>query len=165
MTEEKLSVWSGEEGLSALEGMGRLGLSDIEISEIIGIKRSQYKKLKEKEPKITEAVERGRAGADFRVVNSLFKKATGYTQKYVKPYKLKVIEYDTDSNRKASEREVIEFCEESEYIPPDLKAIIFWLSSRMPELWSEGKGISNDEGDACGVILMPEVIEERKDEE
>ena len=53
-----------------------------------------------------------------------------------KAFKVKNIEYD-ENGKKISEKEELQTAEERHYIEPDIKAIIFWLKNRKPEIWKE----------------------------
>ena len=67
------------------------------------------------------------------MVNALHRRALGYTVKVRKAFKLKkpVIE----DGKKIAEEEVLETTEEDVHVPADTKAVIFWLTNRIPELW------------------------------
>ena len=67
----------------------------------------------------------------------------------------KKIEYN-DAGRKIKEEEHLETGEDEVYIPPDTKAIIFWLTNRMRE---DGKSdrtpvMEQDETEESGVIVL-----------
>lgn len=71
-----------------------------------------------------------------------------------KPVKLKKTYYD-ETGRKEREEEVIEYAEETKYIEPDIKAIMFWLKNRKPDEWKE-KVIEKDgeNEDGTGVVVL-----------
>ena len=71
-----------------------------------------------------------------RVQNALYKAAIGYKVKLKKPVKVK-----EETNRPGEGKQVVErmvTVEEEKYVEPKITAQMFWLKSRMPELWGNG---------------------------
>lgn len=67
--------------------------------------------------------------------NALFKSATGYTVKVMKPMKLKEEKQKVGEGRIVTER--VEYVEEEVYIPPQTAAQVFWLKNRRPDKWRD----------------------------
>lgn len=93
-----------------------VGASDAEIARIVGVSLSTLSQWKTMYPEFAMAWEDGRVQADAKVAGALFKRACGYKEEKWK---------DTKDGR---------LCEEVLY-PPDVKACVFWLTNRQPELW------------------------------
>ena len=82
-----------------------------------------------------------RNGTDYekknlRVENALYRAAIGYKVKLKKPVKVK-----EETNRPGEGKQVVERMatgEEEKYVEPKITAQMFWLKSRMPELWGNG---------------------------
>jgi hypothetical protein len=83
-------------------------------------------------PEFSDAVRQGREVADEAVVSALFARATGMEQKMTKV-----------------------FCHRGQpvtanyiaYLPPDVRACIFWLRNRRPEEWRENRLLVEEEDD------------------
>ncbi len=71
---------------------------------------------------------------DKQVENALFKKCVGYQEVTKKPIKLKRILY-SESGKKVSEEEFVEYADEVKHIEPNVSAIAMYLKSRMPARW------------------------------
>ncbi len=73
---------------------------------------------------------------NIRVQNALYRAALGYKVKLKKPVKVK-----EETNRPGEGKQVVERMatgEEEKYVEPKITAQMFWLKSRMPELWGNG---------------------------
>ena len=67
--------------------------------------------------------------------------------------------------KKISEKEELQTAEERHYIEPDIKAIIFWLKNRKPEIWKEKIEENSVDEEGSGVlILTPSQVEEIRKE-
>ncbi len=83
-------------------------------------------------PGFSDAVRQGREVADASVISALFSRATGMEQKMTKV-----------------------FCHRGQavtanyiaYLPPDVRACIFWLRNRRPEQWRENRPLVAEEDD------------------
>lgn len=117
-----------------------MGNSEEEISKQLGVSYSTFREYKKKHPELQAALSEGADDANGAVVNALHRRALGYTVKVRKVFKIKkpVIE----DGRKIAEEEVLETGEEDVHVPADTKAIIFWLTNRIPELWKSSPDAS-----------------------
>ena len=95
----------------------------------------------------------------------------GYEVRKKKAFKLKRIEYD-ETGKKKTENEVLEYADETDYVEPDIKAIMFWLRNRMPDDWKDKiPSNNNDDDEGTGAIILTQTqakqLKEaiRKDEE
>jgi len=102
------------------------------------------------------------ASPDALVEEALFKACVGYSADVVKNYKVKKVEYDSQTGKKISEHEEIVQARDSVHIPPSIMAQRFYLTSRMPEKWG-GKALPDEVDEEAGVIVLPEISEEGED--
>ena len=130
MANGKYQQWLEPEGLTLLEGWARDGLTDEQIAGNIGINTSTLHDWKNKFPKISESLKKGKEVVDIQVENALLKRALGYT------YKETTRECDEDGELKVTKvvtKEVV----------PDTTAQIFWLKNRRPDLWRDKQNIEH----------------------
>lgn len=137
MAKAKYLEWIGEQGLERLREMAPR-LTDAEMAKEMHISPSTYYEWLKKYPEMSEAVTRARTGADARANNesverSLLETALGGVRVLKKPMKLKTTSFDSRGRRVESERLV--YADEEIYVPPNVKAQIFWLTNREPERW------------------------------
>lgn len=126
--------------LEFVKAAARMGNSEEEISKQLGVSYSTFREYKKKHPELQAALSEGADDANGAVVNALHRRALGYTVKVRKVFKIKkpVIE----DGRKIAEEEVLETGEEDVHVPADTKAIVFWLTNRIPELWKSSPDAS-----------------------
>lgn len=137
MAKAKYLEWIGEQGLKRLREMAPR-LTDAEMAKEMHISPSTYYEWLKKYPEMSEAVTRARTGADARANNesverSLLETALGGVRVLKKPMKLKTTSFDSRGRRVESEKLV--YADEEIYVPPNVKAQIFWLTNREPERW------------------------------
>lgn len=87
---------------------------------------------------------------DDEIETALFNRAKGiyYDERY----------YETKWDEKAED--FVEVCTKrvTKYIPPDPTSAMFWLTNRRSDRWSyKPRENGNDEENASGVVMMPEV--------
>lgn len=133
----KYKKWVEKENLIILEGWAREGLIDEEIAGKIGITAKTLYVWKNKYSDICEALKRGKEVIDFKVEQSLLKKALGYTTKLAKTFKVKRIDYDPKTGKKIREYEELVIGYDDMHVPPDTTADIFWLKNRKPDKWRD----------------------------
>lgn len=71
----KFEKWTTPRGLILLQGWARDGLTDVAISDKVGISRSTLAEWKKKYPEIEKALSQGKEVADYAVESSLYKRA------------------------------------------------------------------------------------------
>lgn len=71
----KYEKWTAPRGLVLLQGWARDGLTDVAISDKVGISRSTLAEWKKKYPEIEKALSQGKEVADYAVESSLYKRA------------------------------------------------------------------------------------------
>lgn len=135
--------WLTNEGLTALAGFARRGLTNKQIAEdVIGTSQSVLYEWIKRYPEIAEALKKGKINPDVQVENALYLSALGQTVKVKKPMKIKKRILRND--RTVSEEEEIVIVEEEQYIKPDVTAQIFWLKNRLPDRWRNTEKLDAD---------------------
>ena len=138
-----VNEWLTNEGLTALAGFARRGLTNKQIAEdAIGISQGRLYEWIKRYPEIDEALKRGKINPDVQVENALYLSALGQTVKVKKPMKIKKRILRND--RTVSEEEEIVIVEEEQYIKPDVTAQIFWLKNRLPDRWRNTEKLDAD---------------------
>lgn len=141
--------------LALIEGWARDGLTNEQIAKNLGISRTTFQKYAKDENELSEHLKRGKEISDYMVENELFKKATGFTQKEKRLFKIKEVEYENGKRKREKER--IEEKEVDVYYPPELGAQVFWLKNRRPNKWRDKQEVHHeaDENTTGVVILAP----------
>lgn len=122
----KYAKWLQADNLLRLQAWARDGLSDEQIAHNIGITTTTLYDWKKKYPAFSEALARGKEVVDIEVENALLKRAKGYD--YVET----TSELIADKN--AKNKAVMKVTKRvTRHVPPDVKAIVFWLTNRKPE--------------------------------
>lgn len=102
--------------------MSLLGATDQQIADALDVTKSTVELWKLKHPKFSDSIRDGKVFADAKVAESLYKRATGFTQKV----------------KKAFQNEgVVTFYEVEEHYPPDATAALKWLRNRQRGLWCD----------------------------
>lgn len=109
------------------EKLCELGATDLQLGDFFGVSKQTINTWKEKYPAFGAALTEGKAVADNAVVQSLFKRATGYERPAVKLF------YD-------KEQGVVE-APYVERFAPDTTACIFWLKNRRPDEWRDRRDV------------------------
>lgn len=122
----KYAKWLLSDNLLRLQAWARDGLSDEQIAHNIGITTTTLYDWKKKYPAFSEALARGKEVVDIEVENALLKRAKGYA--YIET----TSELIADKN--AKNKAVMKVTKRvTRHVPPDVKAIVFWLTNRKPE--------------------------------
>ena len=130
MANGKYKQWLEPEGLTLLEGWARDGLTDEQIAGNIGINTSTLYDWKNKFPKISEALKRGKEVVDIQVENALLKRALGYEFQETRVEK--------------SDKDGTKIIQTLKHIPADTTAQIFWLKNRRPDKWRDKPEMPGD---------------------
>ena len=130
MANGKYQQWLEPEGLTLLEGWARDGLTDEQIAGNIGINTSTLYDWKNKFPKISEALKKGKEVVDIQVENALLKRALGYEFQETRVEK--------------SDKDGTKIIQTLKHIPADTTAQIFWLKNRRPDKWRDKPEIPGD---------------------
>lgn len=102
--------------------LAALGATDREAAEFFDVAESTLYLWKHTQPEFSEALKVGKETADERVVQSLYRKAVGYTFDSVKYHAYEGVVIETPS---------------VEHVPPSDTAAIFWLKNRRPADWRD----------------------------
>lgn len=137
MAFSKVKKWLTEEGLLQISGWARQGLTDKEIADKIQISRSTLSEWKKKYQIISDTLKENKESADFKVENSLFKRAIGY--------EYKEITKKAKWNPKKNKYEMVTIKEITKQVAPDTTAQIFWLKNRQPKNWREKVVVDNSD--------------------
>ena len=105
-----------------IERYAHAGATDREIAELLDISERTLYRWKHRHPEIGAALALGKAAADARVEQSLYRRATGYSFDAVKFHAVGGVVVETPY---------------VEHVPPDTTAAIFWLKNRKREEWSD----------------------------
>ena len=89
-----------------------------------------------------------------KVEDALYRRACGYKVKLKKTFKLKRVDYDPDTGKKLTEREVLEAGFEEVHVPADIRVGAYYLNNRDPARWSEHPAAEGDTT-LCGVVDYP----------
>lgn len=139
----------------------RRGATEQEIADKLGVSCSSLRRYlscgragDERYKALSDAFDAAREEPDDEVEAALFKRALGYNVTVVKHYKLRRVEYDEATGRKIAEKEELVEVEETEHVPADTRAQIFWLINRRPERWQQSP-TQNTEDVGGGIIEIP----------
>ena len=119
----KYQRWLEPDGLLLLEGWARDGLTDEQLAGKMGINPATLYDWKNKYPKISEALKKGKEVVDIQVENALLKRALGY-------------DYQEQRIEK-SDKDGTKIIQTIRHIPADTTAQIFWLKNRRPDKWRD----------------------------
>lgn len=123
----------GNVNLSKVTQLCRLGATDEELAEFLDIAVSTLNKWKMEYPEFMEAIKKGKIISDAKVVDSLYKRATGY--KY------------NEQRIKSVGGEVCEEITTVKEVPPDPTACFFWLKNRRKQNWRDKQEIQMGNAD------------------
>lgn len=134
MAKGKYEYWLTDEGRTLLEGWAREGMTDEEIIKNIikktgKIHPSTFYDWKKKYPEISESLKKGKEIVDYKVENTLLKRALGYEA----TEKIKELK----ENPETGEKELTVVKEITKHIPPDTLALFYWLKNRRPDKWRD----------------------------
>lgn len=153
----KWDEWRTPDGLLAIEGWSREGLTNEEIADNIGIARQTFQEWKRKYKDISDALKKGRAPLTIKVENALLKRALGYD------YEESVKEMRLD--RKTGKYELVETKRLKKHMPPDVTAQIFWLKNRRSDRWCDRKKEDVDIEAKEGGLIEIQAVQEQFEEE
>lgn len=94
-----------------------IGATDADLAAAFDVSEKTINTWKQKHPPFLQSLKAGKAHADSKVADCLFRRAIGYDHKAVKIF---------NNAGESFEHEYIE------HIPPDTTAQIFWLKNRRP---------------------------------
>ena len=104
-----------------------LGANDKELADYFDVTEATINNWKIDYPSFFESIKDGKERADANVAKSLYKRATGYTQKTQK-----AMQYQ-------GELIIADVIEE---VAPDTTAAIYWTKNRRPKYWRDKQDIA-----------------------
>lgn len=138
-----------KEFVEQAEKICALGATDFDLADFFGVSDRTIYRWSQAHPEFCQALKTGKAEADERVVNSLYRKAVGFEQEEVKifmPAGASKPVYATYTAKHA----------------PDTTAAIFWLKNRQPGEWRDAKQteLSGPNGGAINVRDVDDLSDE-----
>ena len=130
------------------------GLKDKDIAAKLGIGVSTFYEWQNRYPEFREALKEGKKPVDVEVEKALLRRALGYEYEETKR-----IVYQTPDGEKAARIENV-----TKSVPPDVTAIIFWLTNRRRDRWR--RNATPDGSGRRGLIAeLMEKLREAEDSE
>ena len=126
-----------------------LGYTDKQLADFFGVNESTITRWKVKYPEFCMSIKKGKEFADIDVVESLYKRATGFEYNEV--------ELKTDDKTK-SKRVT------KKLVDPDPTSAIFWLKNRQPKLWRDKQTIEQEQQEPTPVTIVVNAVDARKDD-
>lgn len=145
MASKKAEYWLTNDGLILIKGWAKSGLTDKDIAKNMNIAYSTFRVWKDKHLALSAALKESKEIADFKVENSLYKRANGY--EYTETTK------EARLNPNTGKYELIVTKEVVKQVIPDTTAQIFWLKNRQPDKWREKIDKANNSDDDKVVIV------------
>ncbi|HEX4918063.1 MAG TPA: terminase [Limnobacter sp.] len=116
------------EYIEQAEKLARFGMTDAQMAQVFDVAESTFHLWKTQHPKFSEALKRGKDLSDAEVVQSLYRRALGYS-------------HPEDDIRTVSlgdgQGSEIVITPTIKHYPPDTTACIFWLKNRQRDKWRE----------------------------
>lgn len=109
-----------------------LGFTDVQLAEFFGVCEKTINNWKNEHEDFLLSLKEGKEFADIRVVESLFRRATGF--------KYDEITYEPDERGEMDESKRV-----TKTVVPDTGACMAWLKNRQPSQWRD-KRDSDDSG-------------------
>ena len=107
--------------------LARMGATDVWIAEFFDVDVSTVDYWKKNKSDFRSALKKGKWEWDFKAVDSLTRRVTGYEDT-----ETEISERVNLLGQKIKLRKVT-----TKYVPPDVRAIMYWLSNRQKSLWAD----------------------------
>ncbi|MCK8496046.1 helix-turn-helix domain-containing protein [Spirosoma sp. RP8] len=113
------------------------GATDAQLAVHLGVAESTIKEWYKKYPDFSASVKAGKTGADMRVAEGFFKRATGYnynevTFEKVDGQSLLLALPDSELMEDSYKKKIV-----TKHLPPDAGAALNWLKNRQPDDWRD----------------------------
>ncbi len=135
-----------EEYVEQAEKLSKLGLTDKEMAEFFGVTERTFNTWKTKHPEFLQSLKKGKTLADANVVESLYRRACGYSHEAVK-----IMQYEGQP--------VVE--PYIEHYPPDTTACLAWLHNRQRDKWQRNPDPAGGGADLPPTKIVFEVQDAR----
>ena len=122
-----------------------LGLTNKEIAEFLEIDEATLYRWKEKFPKFSEALQKGKEKADVEIIDTLRRRAKGFAYDEV-TYERIVTEEEMTSGKDLTDKTVQPLYRKrvvKKFLPPDPTSMIYWLKNRRPAAWKDNRQIDH----------------------
>lgn len=116
-----------------------MGTLDEDVAQFFGVVVSTIYEWKKAHPEFSEAIKRGKAETDKKVVEKLIDRAMGAKFYQDKEIKLKTVHYE--NGKKVSEDERFEIVRLEGKAPPDTQAIGLFLHHRRSDLFKQKQSL------------------------
>lgn len=120
-----------------------LGATDKDLADLFDVSEKTIYTWKLEHVEFSTALKKGKEPADGKVVESLYKRATGYSH--------------SDVDIKMFEGEIIT-TKLTKHYPPDTTAAIFWLKNRQKKNWRDKQEIGVTDKDGEDVEQYPQFL-------
>lgn len=130
--------------LKSIEGWSRLGSTDSEMCEMLGVSQETFYKWKREKPEFAQAIKTGKHESNGELLNAAFNQAQGFFVKVTEPMKLR----DVDGS------EYIEMVTYDKYVPPNNTMAIFMLKNRLPDKFKDKQEVGHS-----GVLPISIVVD------
>jgi hypothetical protein len=128
------------------KAMVKLGATDREVAEALGVSEQTLYTWKHKHPKFLESLNvDAKKKANKRVEVSLFKRATGYSfdAEEIVPYDHVIEHKDAEGKTVRVERtKQVLRVPIVKHVPPDPTSIIYWSKNRDPDRWRDRRDVT-----------------------
>ena len=105
-----------------------LGFTDLQMSRFFGVAEKTFIGWKKRYPTFRQSIVSGKEPADAAVAGTLHERATGYHYMEAVPIKVKEVKYE--NGKRVREWERVEVTMVERVVPPDTKAIQYWMNNR-----------------------------------
>lgn len=105
-----------------------LGLIDVEMAKLFGVSEFTFNGWKKRYPTFSTSINNGKEIADADVTHSLVERAKGFTVTEQVPTKVKEVTYKDGKRLREIETVIVTTVEKQ--VPPDTRAIQYWLNNR-----------------------------------
>lgn len=133
------------------EKLSKLGLTDKEMAEFFEVAESTFQKWKIDYPEFSESIKSGKLLADANVVQSLYRRACGYSHP----------EDDIRTLSIGNGMSEIVITPTTKHYPPDTTACLAWLHNRQREKWQRNPDPSGGNSDIPPTKVIFEVQDAR----
>lgn len=129
MAAGKYKEWQTKEALTVLSTWAKLGITDKDIADNMGINVKTLYDWKNKYCNISNALKIAKNYADAIIENALYKRACGYTYNEIKK--------ETIQDAEGKILQVNKVTTITKEVAPDVTAQIYWLKNRQPDRWRD----------------------------
>lgn len=120
-----------EPRLFEIKMWAREGLIDKEIAARLGIGVSTLYDYKKLHQEFSDALKEGKAIADYRVEEALYKRAMGF-------------DYEETTEEMNKDGKMVVTKRVTKHVPSDTASMIFFLKNRRPDLWRDRMEVKNE---------------------